>query len=47
MTYLDSPNTNAQVEYKVKIRLNGGTRAGLNGVQYTTKGSLILIEVGA
>ena len=47
MTYLDSPNTTSQVEYKVKIRLNGGTRAGWNGAQYTTTGSMILIEVGA
>ena len=47
MQVIDTPgDTNAHT-YKVKVRLNGGTRAGWNGVQYTTKGSLIIIEVGA
>ena len=30
-----------------QIRLNGGTRAGWNGAQHSTTGSMILIEVGA
>ena len=47
MHVIDTPgDTNAHT-YKVRVRLNGGTRAGWNGVQYTTKGSLIIIEVGA
>ena len=45
MQVVDTPgDTNAHT-YNVKVRLNGGTRAGWNGVQYTTKGSLIIIEV--
>ena len=47
MIYLDSPNTTSQVTYKVQIRLSGGTRAGWNGAQTTTKGSFIVMEVGA
>jgi len=47
MIYLDSPgDTNAHT-YKVQIRLSGGTRAGWNGAQTATKGSFIVMEVGA
>ena len=45
MHVVDTPgDTNAHT-YNVKVRLNGGTRAGWNGVQYTTKGSLIILEI--
>ena len=47
MSILDSPNTTSEVNYKVQIRLNGGTRAGWNGAQRATKGTMTLIEVGA
>ena len=45
MQVVDTPgDTNAHT-YNVKVRLNGGTRAGWNGVQYTTKGSFIILEI--
>ena len=47
MQVLDTPgDTNAHT-YKVQIRHNAGSRTGWNGVQHTTKGSFIIIEVGA